>query len=248
MKLKFVCSLAAMVVLVATAGLAQTSNQPAAQLPSSPGSAPDPAPNVAGPGGGKIGTININSAILYSNEGQRDFEQMRKKFEPKQNELKSQNDEIEQLKKQLNTQGGTMNDDAKANLQRQIEQKQKALERGQQDFNEEVSNQENEIAQRILQKMAPMVQKYAQENGFAMIIDTSNTWPQGPVLWESGALNITKQIVELYNAQSGVAAPAARTTPPSGGAKPATGGTARTNPATNKPAGTQSGTTQPQAK
>jgi len=245
MKLKFVCSLAAMAVLVATAGIAQTSNASPAQLPSSPGSAPDPPPSVAATGA-KIGTININSAILYSNEGQRDFQAMQKNFEPKQNQLKAQNDEIDQLKKQLNTQGGTMNEDAKANLQRQIDQKQKTLERGQQDFQEEVTNQENEIAQRILQKMAPMVQKYAQENGFLMILDTSNQWPQGPVLWQSGAIDITKQVVETYNTQSGVAAPAARTTSPSG-AKPAGTGTPRTgtNTSTSRPAGTSGGTTQP---
>jgi outer membrane protein len=247
MKLKFVCSLPAMAVLVAATGLAQTSNAAPAQLPSSPGSAPDPPSIASGGGGAKIGTININSAILYSNEGQRDFQAMQKNFEPKQNQLKAQNDEIDQLKKQLNTQGGTMNDDAKANLQRQIEQKQKTLERGQQDFQEEVTNQENEIAQRILQKMAPVVQKYAQDNHFELIIDTSNQWPQGPVLWQSGQIDITKQVVDTYNAQSGVAAPAARTNSPSG-TRPAGTGAPRTgtgNAPTTKPAGTSGGTTQP---
>ena len=39
-----------------------------------------------------------------------------KKLEPRQNELKAKNDEIESLKKQLNTQGDKLNDDAKAAL------------------------------------------------------------------------------------------------------------------------------------
>ena len=242
MKLKLVCSLAAIAVLVATAGFAQTGSASSAALPSSPGAAPDP-PSAAGPGMVKVGTININSAILYSNEGQRDFEAMRKKFEPKQNELKSQSDEIDQLKKQLNTQGNTLNEDAKATLQRQIEQKQKALERGQQDFQDEVSGQENEIAQRILQKMAPVVQKYAKDNGFALLLDTSNQWPQGPVLWQTDTIDITKGVVEVYNAQSGVPAPAARTTSP-GTTRPSATGVPRTGAGTNKPA-SQPSTTPP---
>ena len=243
MKLKLVCSLAAMAVLVTTAGLAQTSNS---ALPSSPGSAPDPAPALTGAGGVKIGTININSAILYSNEGQRDFEAMRKKYEPKQNELKSQSDEIDQLKKQLNTQGNTLNDDAKGNLQRQIEQKQKALERGQQDFQEEVSNAENEIAQRILQKMAPVVQKYAKDNGFSLLLDTSNQWPQGPVLWQTDTIDITKGVVDVYNAQSGVPAPTSRTTAPS--ARPSATGAPRTGTGTGTKPVISPGTTQPPPK
>ena len=256
MKLKFVCSLTAMVTLVAAAALAQTNKTASAPLPAAPGAASDPAPTTAAGGGGsKIGTINIQNAILYSNEGQRDFEAMRKKLEPKQNELKSQSDQIEELKKQLNTQGNTLNDDAKSNLQRQIEQKQKTLERGQQDFQEEVSGQENEIAQRILQKMAPIVVKYANEHGFRMILDTSNPWPQGPVLWaktDDVDVDITKPVVDAYNAQSGVAPPATRSTPPVGGTKP--GGTGATRPAgtgatrpagTNRPATSPSTTTPP---
>ena len=39
-----------------------------------------------------MGTINIEQAIFGTNEGRRDFEALSKKLEPKQNELKGQND------------------------------------------------------------------------------------------------------------------------------------------------------------
>ena len=78
--------------------------------------------------------------------------------------------------------------------------------------------------------MAPIVVKYAQDNGFGMIIDTSKPWPQSPVLMAGAGLDITQPVVEIYNAQSGVAAPAAGTAKPpaprpaagAGAAKPAT--------------------------
>ncbi len=63
----------------------------------------------------------------------RDFEALSKKLEPKQNELKGQNDEVESLKKQLNTQSDKLNDEARGTLVKQIEQKQKSLERSVQD-------------------------------------------------------------------------------------------------------------------
>ena len=53
-----------------------------------------------------------------------------------------------------------------------------------------------------------MLVKYAADNGFGVIIDTSNPWPNGPVLWAGPAVDITRPVVELYNAQSGVPAPA----------------------------------------
>jgi outer membrane protein len=49
--------------------------------------------------------------------------------------------------------------------------------------------------------------KYAQDNGFGMIVDTTKPWPQSPVLWYGETVDITKAIVDAYNTQSGVPAP-----------------------------------------
>ncbi|HZQ24572.1 MAG TPA: OmpH family outer membrane protein [Terriglobales bacterium] len=219
------------VAALAQTGTAAASPTPAA-LPSAP-SAAGSAPAVASTGT-KIGTINIEQAIFATNEGRRDFETLSKKLEPKQTELKGKNDEIESLKKQLNTQGDKLNDDTRNNLVKQIESKQKTLDRDVQDAREEAQTQQNEIAQRILQKMAPVIQKYAADNGYGVLLDTSTPWPQGPVIPLSDTMDVTKAIVEAYNAQSGVAPPAAGTpTPkPTGATRPA--GTT-TKPATPAP-------------
>ena len=145
--------------------------------------------------------------MIGTNEGQRDFEALRKKLEPKQNELKGQNDELENLQKQLQTQGDKLNEDARATLVKQIETKKKSFDRSVQDAQEDAQNQQKEIFQRILQKMAPVIVKHAQEGGYAMIVDTSNPWPQSPILWYGEGGDITRAVVDLYNTQSGVPAP-----------------------------------------
>jgi outer membrane protein len=201
-------------------------------MPSAP-SASVATPAVTTTGSGtKIGTINVEQAIFATNEGQRDFEALSKKLEPKQNELKNQNEELDSLKKQLNTQGEKLNDETRGTLVKQVEQKQKSFERSVQDARDDAQNQQNEIAQRILQKMAPLLVKYAGDNGFGVIIDTSNPWPQGPVLWAGPSVDITKMVVDAYNVQSGVAPPAkpAATKPTTPASKPATA------PATKPPA------------
>ena len=129
-----------------------------------------------------------------------------------------------------------MTEDARATLVKQIEEKQKKLERAVQDARDEAQTQQSEIAQRILQKMAPVIVKYAGDKGFGLILDTSNQWPQGPVLWPGPSVDITKAVVDTYNAQSGVAAPVRPAgTKPAGaatGVKPA----APTKPVTTAPA------------
>jgi outer membrane protein len=208
---KYTRFLLATAFVISVAALAQTGSAAAAHGGAAASSSPAPA--VAGTGT-KVGTISMEQAIFATNEGRRDFEALSKKLEPKQNELKNQNDEIDALKKQLNAQQDKLNDDAKSNLVKQIETKQKSLDRQLQDAREDAQNQQNEIAQRIIQKLGPVLIKYAADNGFGMIMDTSQPWPQSPVVWWGEAVDVTKPVVDLYNAQSGVPAPATTTAPP----------------------------------
>jgi len=163
------------------------------------------ASNVAMPT--KIGIINIQGAIVSTNEGQRDFDSLQKKFEPKQVELKSANDEIDGLKKQLAAAEGKLSDEEKNKRVQAIEGKQKILQRNFEDAQNEFQQQQNEVAQRIGTKLMEVLDKYAKANNLAMVIDVSS---QGsPVLWASQAVDITKPVIDAYNAQSGVPAPAA---------------------------------------
>jgi outer membrane protein len=237
--LRFVLAIAFSLSIAAMAQTGTAAATPAAAA-AAPAAAPTAAPAAAPATGTRVGTINIEQAIVATNEGRRDFDALSKKLEPKQTELKNTSDEIEGLKKQFSTQEGKLNDEARASLQKQIETKQKAFERSVQDAREEAQSQQNEIAQRILQKLAPVLVKYAGGNGFGMIIDTSQPWPQGPVVWYGEAVDITRPVVEAYNAQSGVPAPPPGT---GTGAKPVT--RPATTPAT-KPAAPA--TTPPPAK
>lgn len=241
---KFVRILVAVVFALSLTSWAQTApagaaaSAPVPNAPSAASAAPPPAT------GTKVGTINIEGAIFSSNEGRRDVDVLSKKLEPKQAELKNASDEIEGLKKQLTTQGDKMNEDAAATLRKQIESKQKVFERSVQDAREEAQSQQGEIMQRVLGKMAPVIVKYASDNGFGVIIDTSQPWPQGPVVWYGQAVDITQPVIEAYNIKSGVPAPppsSAGGTKPAGAARPAT--TPAVKPAT--PPATKPATSNP---
>jgi hypothetical protein len=102
-----------------------------------------------------------------------------------------------------------------------------------QDAQEDFQNQSREVFEKILGKMAPMIVKYSAENGFGLILDKSNQWPQSPILLGGDAVDITKQVVDIYNTQSGVAAPATSGAAKPPASKPATG-TAPAKPAAPK--------------
>ena len=188
---------------------------------------------VAGPN--KVAIINIQAAIANTNEGQRDLDALQKKFEPKQIELKSLSDEVDNLKKQLAAQTDKLNEDERNKRVQTIESKQKTLQRNLEDAQNDYQSQSNEIAQRIGSKLMQSLDTYAKQNGYAVVIDVSSQ--QSPVLWAAQQVDITKPVIDAYNTVSGVAAPAVRPATPSA---PSAGTTAprRTTPtpAAPKPA------------
>jgi len=233
---KFLRLSLAAAALVAISAPAQTGSAPAPASPAATPAVAAPALPTTTSSGTRVGTINVEAAVVGCNEGRRDFDALSKKLEPKQNELKSQNDELQALQKQLQTQQDKLNADALGSLQKQIDAKKKVFDRAVQDAQEDAQGQQQEIFRRILQKMAPVITKYAQDNGFGMIVDTSTSWPQNPVLWAAAGADITRSVVETYNTQSGVPAPASAATPKPATPKPATGAPASApKPTTPKP-------------
>lgn len=159
----------------------------------------------------RIGIINIQNAILMTNEGRRDFEALQKKFEPTQATLNNLNQEIENLKKQLQTQDKMLNEQSRADMVKNIETKQKTLQRQVEDAQADFQGQQNEIANRIGGKLLDVLDKYAKSNGYSVILDVSSQ--QSPVLWAAQTTDVTQEIVNAYNSQSGVAAPASTAKP-----------------------------------
>jgi outer membrane protein len=155
----------------------------------------------------RVVVIDMQGAVTGCNEGQRDFEALGKKFEPRRTELQKLATELEGLKGQLSTQGPTMAPAARDALTKSIETKTKTLQRMGEDSQNEFQQQQNETAQRILQKLAPVLKKYADDHGFGLVLDGSMPWPQGPVVMVASPLDITKAVIDAYNAQSTVPPP-----------------------------------------
>jgi len=209
--LTFVCILAS--GFGATALAQASSAAPATPMPSAPVPA---AAAAAGPA--KIAIIQFQQAVAATNEGQRDFTELRKKFEPRQTQLKAQSEEIDTLKKQLQTQSATMSDTARADLTRSIDEKTKSLQRSAEDAQNDAQTEMGEAYQKLAEKVYQVVQTYAAQSGYTLVLDASAQ--QSPVLWATQGTDISEAVVNAYNQKSGVpaqpnatAAPAAPTTP-----------------------------------
>lgn len=152
----------------------------------------------------KVGIVSIQDAIANTNEGKKELEALQQKFAPRQAALQTQNDELENLKKQLQAQSDKLSDEERNSRVRSATEKQKSLQRSAEDFQNEVQTAEQEILNRLGKKMLDVMEKYAKANGYAVVLDVSN--PQTPVLYAHPGTNITKNLIDAYNAESPAAA------------------------------------------
>jgi outer membrane protein len=181
---------------------------------------------------GKIAVINIQGAIISTKDGQKAAAELNAKTAPKKRELEQKQNDIAGLQDQLNKGTNTLSDTAKNDLYKSIEAKKKNLQREVEDAQADLEADQQKLLQQLGQKILAVIEKYARDNGYTMVVDVSS--PQTPVLYASPSIDITKEIIELYdkNAQSGTPAPTPTTSAP----KPPAAVPAAPKPAT-KPAG-----------
>lgn len=209
-------------ILTLASGLALTA---AAQTPSAPDAAATAAPAPAGPT--KIAVIFFQVAVAQTNEGQRSFADLQRKYAPKQAQLKALNDEIDTLTKQLQTQGDKLSEEERAARAKTIDDKKKQLERNAEDAQNDMQNEMQELYNSLASKVYDVLASYAQQHGYTLVLDAAQQ--QNPVLYANESTNITKAIIDAYNVKSGVPPPAqpAAGTPnaPSAAPKPNAPGT-----------------------
>jgi outer membrane protein len=174
------------------------------------------APAAGSPSGNKVGIVSIQDAIANTNEGKKELEALQQKFAPRNAALQSQNEEVENLKKQLQAQGDKLSEEERNTRIRSASEKQKTLQRNAEDFQNEVQTAEQEIINRLGKKMLDVLEKYAKDNGYAVVMDVSN--PQTPVLYANPGTVITKNLIEAYNAESPAAPAPKPATKPAGAA------------------------------
>lgn len=175
-----------------------------------------PAPTPQTPMPAKVGIINTQLAIISTAEGKKAVEELQTQYAPKRTELEKMQKEIQDLQNQLRVQERTLSSEAATDLRRQIDAKTKEFNRQGEDTQEEFQKKESELVNRIGQKMLRVIDRYAQDNGYTVILDVSS--PQTPVLYAAMSVDITSDIIKLYDVTYKVEAPAA-TTPPA--ARPA---------------------------
>jgi outer membrane protein len=141
----------------------------------------------------KVAVINLQKAVLESDEIKKASTALEAKYKPRQQEIEKLQSEIQMIQQQLQTNAGKLNPQAEADLNTQGARKQRDLQRKSEDLQADVDRERNEILGKSSQKMGDVVKKLAEEKGYDVVIDISNT------IYFKPALEITSDAMAAYN-------------------------------------------------
>jgi outer membrane protein len=169
--------------------------------------------------GTKIGVISVRSAIASTAEGKQAGAELQSQFASRQNELEGLNKQINDLRQRIDAGTGKLSQDELSRLQREGETKARQIQRKQDEYQEDVNAAQADVFDRIGRKMIDVLDRYARENGYVAILDSSaqNT----PILFASTNIDVTQDIVRLYDQAYPVKGGAAAATPARPAQKPA---------------------------
>jgi len=168
-----------------------------------------------GPAGTKVGIINIQNAIFSTKDGQKALAELQAKFEPVRSKLVKKQQDLEADKAKLSQGANAMSVEQKEKLMRDIDQKTKSLNRDTEDAQAESEQEQGKVMQELGQRVMAVVNKYSKDHGYSLIMDVSSQ--QTPVLFADPAIEITGDIIKLYDQNS----PGPVSTGPASAPKPA---------------------------
>src|SRR3984957_13137082 len=174
----------------------------------------------------KIGILNMQVAITSTAEGKQASSELQAQFAPRQAELETTRKQIEDIQTRLRNGASTLSDDEKQRLVRENDTLTRSYQRKQQDFNDDGNEAQREVIDRIGRRLMEVVDKYARDNGFSIILDNSSQ--NTAVFFSASTVDLSQDIILLFDQ-----------------AYPAKAGASGTKPAAQRPAASKPAPTEP---
>jgi len=197
----------------APAGQAPAAPRPTAPAPQTP-AAPRPvapAPVVQAPpqprfqDGLKYAWVNIQLVAAHSAEGKVAAEKIKALQEQKTRELQDKNKALQANQQKLEQGGSVMSEQARAQLQAEIEKQQRDINRFSEDAQQDVQTLAEQVELDFNRKVIAVVGKVAQQKQVHFVFNGT----QSGLIWADAGLDLTAEVIQAFDAPAPAAAPSA---------------------------------------
>ena len=151
--------------------------------------------------GSKIGFINTLEVLYGTNEGKGEIEKLNQFAADKQKEIVSQTEVLTALQEQYANQQRTLNAETRTEMERDLQEKDRALKRLQEDIQLEYNERRDSLLEKMSEKIRKIIDEYAPLNGYGAIFLRDQTQS-----YVDTSMEVSQDIIRIYNEQYPVAA------------------------------------------
>jgi Skp family chaperone for outer membrane proteins len=148
----------------------------------------------------KIGFVNTLDVLYGTEEGKVELEKLNQFGTEKQDALVAEGTALQQLQEQYAAQQTSLNALTRAEMEREIQDRDLKLKRMQEDTQLEFNERQNELLELMSGKIQVIINEFAPQNGFGVVFLRNETQT-----YVDGSLDITQEIVRIYNERNSVA-------------------------------------------
>jgi outer membrane protein len=150
----------------------------------------------------KYAFVDMQRALEETEDGKKAKARLKAEFDRKQKELDDRQEEIKKMKDALDKKAAIMKPEAiekdKNELQKRFVELQEIYARLQRDL----AAKEQDTTRPIMTKIQTVVSRIAERDHFAMVLEKS------VVMWGQPSLDITNEVIRMYNSSAGGEKPA----------------------------------------
>ncbi len=145
----------------------------------------------------KIAFVDLQRALEETNDGKAAKAKLKADFDQKQKELDAKQEELKKMKEDFDKKSALMKEDAKAKMQQDMGQRLQQLQETYARLQGDLQKKEADATRGILAKLSAVVQKIAERENFAMVLERSSS-----VVYGKPALDITNEVIRNYNSSA----------------------------------------------
>ena len=145
----------------------------------------------------KVASVDIQKAVNDSNAGKEAKKAITKDVEKFQRLVADKQKELQTLKESLDKQALMMTPDARANKEKEYQNKLREFQRWGEDTQNEVNQKRMEMERNISTALIKVIQKIGADEGYTVILEKN----ENIVLYASKSIDITDRVIKAYDAQ-----------------------------------------------
>lgn len=187
----------ALVSLALPAAFAQTPTPPS--RPATNTAAPSAAPGGGTGAEGKVAYINTGQFRQGIQEMKIRFDALNTEFEPKWKEVQAAEEEVNNLKNKVQTQGSTVSPQVRNQWVEEGAEKEKRMTRLREDYTALGQKRMVDVSQPVYEKVNKFLEQYCQTRGIVLVIEGGAAQQAGILLYATPASDITDDFMKEYN-------------------------------------------------